>query len=1017
MKATKVLTIFFFLFSAYFVFAGTTGKIVGIITDSESGDPLIGVNVIIEGTTLGAATDMDGYYVILNVPPGRHHLKASMMGYRAVTVTGVRVNIDLTTSQDIKMAPIAVDLGEVVVVAERPVVQPDISASQVNLNIKDVEALPVVSVASVVGLEAGVIDDLTIRGGARDQTAFVVDGFTLRDERDNTPYTGISYTAVDEIQIQTGGFNAEFGNIRSGLINVVTKEGRRDGYHLGLITRYRQPAPKHFGHSADSPESYWIRPYVDDAVCWMGTTNGAWDEYTQKQYVEFEGWNAVSEKLLLDDDPNNDLTPEAAQRLFMWEHRRELDIVKPDYDFDMSFGGPVPFISEPLGNLRFMASYRRSQDMYIIPLSDDAYRDYNAQLKLTSNLAPGMKLMIEGILGQAAGTNDNNSGYPGIFSDSWSIGSALSNGPKYIDGRMFGTDYWCPSKISRNSIGARFSHVLSPTTFYNVTLHRFASSYDTSPDRLRDTSRVYLFGNNYYVDEAPFGFQPSPSTGIVGLRMGVGMSNSRDSSEVTWWSSKFDIHSQIDRHNYIKAGVEFIYTDNAVNYASVDEFLPSGRTKSKWETYPVRGAVYVQDKLEFEGMIANVGLRLDYSHPGGEWYVYDPYDKAFSAKYSLGIDTLLAKEPTKRIFNLSPRLGIAFPITVNSKLFFNYGHFRQMPTPENLYLLRRETLTNHVTRLANPNNPLPKTISYESGYEHNLFNQFHVRLMGYYKDSSLQSRLVRYVSSDNKVNYSLTEPNSYRDTRGFELTIRKNRGEWVRGFINYTYEVTTYGNFGFYYYYENPVEQRRYESETRSHYQEKPIPRPYARANIDFFTPKPFGPKFFGIHPLEDWRLNVLGTWRSGYHLTWTGGGTIPGIVNNVQWRDHYNVDLRLSKSYQIGGAGIQFFMDVTNVFNFKYMTRYGFVDPIDYNGYMKSLHLPAEIGDELGYGNIPGDDRPGDYRTVPYEPYDPDDPDEERKKRILETKAYIDMPNQQYLTFLDPRNIFWGLKVSFDIK
>ena len=1052
----KIILVFVLIlfFSTQLVFAGTTGKIAGVVTDAENGAPLPGANIIIEGTTMGAAVGLNGYYVILNVPPGTYTLKASMMGYAVMTITQVRVNIDLTATIDFKMKPEVLMGEEVQVVAERPVVQKDVSASQANLSVADIEALPVVSVEGVVALEAGV-RGMTIRGGGSDQTAFMVNGFTMRDERDNSPYTAISYTAIDEIQIQTGGFSAEYGNIRSGLIHVTTKEGKKDAYHFGLIARYRPAGPKHFGHSPNSPESYWIRPYVDDDVCWTGTD--AWDKYTQRQYPGFEGWNSIVEQKLNNADPDDDLTPEAAQRLFLWEHRRQLDIAKPDYDVDLSFGGPIPFISEQLGNLRFFTSYRSSQEMYLVPLSDDAFRDYNWQLKLTSDIKPGMKLTIDGLLGQQTGTTSSRSGGPGIFDASWEIAEDLSRGPKYIDGRMYGTDYWCPTTILRNSVGAKLSHVLSPKTFYEVTLQRFASEYDNNPGARRDTSRVNKFGNNYYVDEAPFGFQPWPSTGIVGLRMGVGFSNSRDSSKIAVYSSKFDITSQIDKYNNIKAGIEFVYVDNNVNYAIIDSALTGSNQYSKWHTFPKRAALYIQDKLEFKSMIATLGLRLDYSHAGGQWYAYDnPYAEAFSAANYALIDTLVDKESTKRIFNLSPRLGIAFPITINSKLFFNYGHFRQIPTPENLYLIRRYEGSKALSRLANPNNPLPKTIAYELGYEHNIFNQFLLRLAGYYKDSSDQSRLVNYINLKNTVDYDVTEPNSYRDTRGFEFTLRKNRGNWVQGFINYTYQVTTYGYFGFRYYYENRSEQRSYERETRHHYQEKPVPRPFGRANVDFFTPISFGPKFLGIHPLGDWRLNVLADWRAGLWDTWTGGGAVPGIVNNVQWKDYQNVDLRFSKNFKFGRANVQFFIDMNNVFNYKYMTSsQGFVDAEDYNHYMKSLHLPIPEDDikKMGYVNIYGDDHPGDYRRpgVAYQPIEahqdisevpPNDiisrviyyeastdkylnysngqwaeVEKSRMKKVLDDKAYIDMPNQEFFAFLNPRNIFWGLRVSFDIR
>lgn len=1003
-----------FLFT-YHASGFSNGKISGIVIDAKTKAPLAGVNVSIVNTNKGSATDTKGYFAILNVPPGTYDIRVSMIGYAKTTITNVRVNIDLTTTVNVELTEESLEVEGVTIIAERPVIQKDIASSQSNLGREEIEVLPAVSVDEVVAMEAGV-RGLTIRGGDSDQTAFMVNGFTMRDERDNSPYTAVSYTAVEEIKIQTGGFSAEFGNVRSGLINVVTKEGSKDSYHFGFLGRYKPPRPKHFGHSPISPDSYWIRPYVDDDVCWNGT--GSWDEFTQKQYPQFEGWNAVAARTLLNDDVSDDLTPEAAQRVWLWEHRRLLDIADPDYDVDASLGGPVPLVGKKLGNLRFFTSYRRTRSMYLVPLSDDAYRDYNMQVKLTSDILPAMKLTIEGMSGQQAGTTSSTSGTPGLFTSAWGIASALSMGPKYIDGRMYGTDYWSPSAIQRNSIGAKLSHAISKRTFYEFKIQRFASYYDTNPGRMRDNSKIYRFGNDYFVDESPFGWEPFPSTGIVGLRMGVGMSNARDSSRISTWSSNFNLNSQLNQFNNLKAGFELIYTDNNVNYARIDSSLTGSNQFSRWHTYPVRAALYVEDKLELNRMIATFGLRLDYSHGGGTWYDYDnPYTDAFSAANYEAIDTLLNKVPTKHIFNLSPRMGVAFPVSVNSKFYFNYGHFRQMPLPENLYLIRRWAETQALSQLANPNNPLPRTVEYELGYEHNVMNMFLVRLAGYYKDSKDQSRLVRYQDLKNTVSYLVSEPNSYQDTRGFELTLRKSRGEWINGFFNYTYEVTTSGYFGFGTYYENLSQQRMYESETRTHYQEKPVPRPFARLNVDFYTPDGFGPELLGAKPLEGWRLNVLADWQAGLYATWTGGGVIPGIQYNVQWRDYFNLDLRFSKNFHFRDLDIEFFLDINNATNYRYMSSsLGFVDAEDYNNYMKSLHLPAKIGDKLDYGNIPGNDRPGDFRTVPYEPYDPNDPDEEHRKYVLENKAYIDMPNQEFFTFLNPRSYYWGLRFTLNL-
>jgi len=1046
-----IMILFVFLAPAK---ASTTGKIAGTITDKKTGEPLIGVNVLLEGTSFGAATNLEGYYVILNVPPGSYNMKATYIGYQSSKIVGIRINIDQTTIVDVQLDEENIQMGEVIIVASAPVVQQDVSSSRANISAAEIEVLPTTDANRAISLQAGIqfgADGPIIRGGAANQTAYIVNGLTLRDERDNTPYTTLSLTAVEDIQVQTGGFNAEFGNIRSGIVNVVTKEGSKDKYTFSLVTRYRPAGPKNFGGSVHSPDSYWIRPYIDDAVAWTGTKNGSWNEFTQKQYQEFEGWLSVSEKLLNDDDPNNDLSPRAAQELFLWQHRRNLDIKKPDYEVDMSFGGPVPVIGKDLGNLRFFASYRREREMYLIPLSTDSYQDYAATLKLTADLGEGKKLMFDGLYGEQSGTNNNNSGLPGIFRSNSSIASSLTS-VSYIDARIFGTDYWAPTNVLRMSTGLKFTHVLNPTTFYEAIISRFASDYNTNPGRRRnDTTYIARFGNNYWVDESPFGWQEAPSTGIgSGMRMGVGMSNSRDSSFIAVYTAKFDITSQLNKYNQVKAGFEINYTDNRTNYASVDKFLQSGRSQSKWETTPIRGGLYVQDKLEFEGMIANVGVRIDYLDPSGEWYVYDPFNNAFSSRNSLGIDTLLPKEATAKQLTVSPRIGIAFPITVDSKLFFNYGHQRSIPTPENLYLLRRYSDNNAVTRLANPNNPLEKTIQYELGYEHNLFDQFLLRLAGYYKDVSQQPALVTFTNRDNSVNYSVSQPNSYADIRGFEFTLTKNRGNWVQGFVNYTYQVTTSGRFGFAQYYENLAAQRQYEREARDQYQEKPVPRPFARANVNFFTPSDYGPVYEGLFPLADWRLTLLGEWTSGYYLTWTGGGSIPGIINNVQWNDYFNVDLRLSKAFKFGSLNLEFFMDVSNLLNYKYMTQYGFIDGKDYEAYMKSLHLPAEIGDPLKYGNIPGEDRPGDYRirgeftpmlsspttteiTTPstaaiyyisqsgkYMQYKNDawvQVDQGRIDDILDNKQYIDMPNQNYFTFLGLRDINWGLKLSFELR
>lgn len=1013
------------------------------------GEPLPGVNVIIQGTTQGTATDTDGYYQILNVGPGTYTLRVSFVGFTPVVIEEVEVNINLTTEVDIEMAEQTFEGEEVIVIAEKPIVQKDVSSSQANISKENIDALPVASVTDVVGLQAGV-EGLSIRGSGADEVAFNLNGFTLRSGRDNSPFTGISVTSVENVQVQTGGFNAEYGNLRSGIVNVTSKEGNADRYTVDGLIRITPPQPKNVGQDINSPNSYWLRPYLDDEVAWTGTNNGAWDRYTQQNYPSFQGWNAFSQGLLADDDPNNDLTPEAAQQAFLYQHRKDFAITEPDYEIDLTVGGPIPVISDKLGDLRFSSSLRQTQTMYIVPLSRDRYEQTTFQSKLTSNVGHGMKLSFDGMYSKETGTGASQAGNPGFFVSPAGIAGSMDQ-VSFIESRLYSTDYWAPSERISSNIGAQFTHSVSDNTFYEIKINNYFTKSSTNPGDFRDTTDVVTIGGVGF-SEAPFGFFDETSFGLAsGMRMGVGMSTSRDSSEVSDLNVNFAITSQLDRFNLVKAGIDFSRTNSRVNYGSFDKVLPSGRTRSVWNTTPYRVAAYVQDKLEFQGMIANLGLRLTYNDPNVAWYDYDPFTDLFAPGNASALDTASKSDVDPQIV-LQPRLGVSFPITEESKLFFNYGHFVQLPDPENLYLVRIEPFTNTVTRLAAPGNKLPKTVAYELGFEQNLFNNYLVRISGYYKDLSNQPIQVSFTGRDNS-SYSVSRPYSYEDIRGIELTLRKQRGRFFWGEVNYTYDVQTTGFFGTLENYENPFQQREYERLTADNDITKSTPRPYARLQLYFQTPYDIGPEFLGGHPLGGWQFVPLVTWRAGDKFTYTGGGSIPGVVDNVQYRDSWGTSLRLTKRVDLGnGSNLRFFADVSNVINRRNFNIFnsGLIDGNDYLDYMASLHLPKGTLREINLidSRVPGNDKPGDYRPadVDYVPIEATtdlgtitnpngralyyntqeskyyqyengsfvEADKKYVNKVLDDKAYINMPNQRFFNFLDPRTIRFGVRFSF---
>ena len=274
------------------LWSGTTGKIDGKVIDKNTGDSQPGVNVVVLGTSLGAATDINGEYTILQVPPGTYKVQVSFIGYKKIVVDNVRVFIDQTARVNVSLEQEAIEVGETIVLAERNVIKPDVASSVVAVSGEELKTIPVANVTDVMGMQAG-INNGQIRGGNLDQALFLVDGVTMRDPRNNQALTKVAMSTIREVSIERGGFNAEYGQVQAGIVNIVTNEGKEKGYSASFNIKMTPPAAKYFQGKnmpdVNDPTSYWLRSYFDPAVCWTGTTSGAWDAYTQSKYYTFEG--------------------------------------------------------------------------------------------------------------------------------------------------------------------------------------------------------------------------------------------------------------------------------------------------------------------------------------------------------------------------------------------------------------------------------------------------------------------------------------------------------------------------------------------------------------------------------------------------------------------------------------------------------------------------------------------------------------------------------------------------------
>ena len=223
-------------------FAGTTGKITGVVTDKTTGKPIPGAAVSVEGTVLGALTDEDGRYVILNVPVGTYTVKANLVGFTAVQSVNVGVSVDLTTYENFELSEQAVEMAPITVTMQRPLVIQDQTSSLRIVDEQQIQNMPTRGYQDIVGLQAGVVryndnpnvrfrgdrensntGQINMRGGRASEVAYFVDGFSQQDPLTGLSTSQINNNSIEEVSVVSGGFNAEYGLIMSGAVNITTK--------------------------------------------------------------------------------------------------------------------------------------------------------------------------------------------------------------------------------------------------------------------------------------------------------------------------------------------------------------------------------------------------------------------------------------------------------------------------------------------------------------------------------------------------------------------------------------------------------------------------------------------------------------------------------------------------------------------------------------------------------------------------------------------------------------------------
>ncbi len=512
------------LLAATSAFAATTGTISGTVTDAGGG-PLPGVAVTVEGTRLGASTDVDGQFIILLAPPGSHSVTAYLIGYTSTTVTDVQVSADLTSRVDFRLQQEAIEVDAIIVTAQRDPIRVDVTSSQTIVDAQRVAEMPVNQMLNVLNYQPGVNvvrgNELEIRGGGPSEIRFQVDGVDRTDGTTGKGHTQLNQVLVSEVTLLTGGFNAEYGNVRSGMVNVIVKEGSERGSLIPWVAAaatYAPPQKKHHGPGAyDRDEyDYWRLLDTDSAITggpiyWPDlyektSTDTAFMSYVETrraQYRVHQGWNEVLKSAnssgLRYGPPymHNGWTMDDIKEAWAWETNMDEQVWQyshdPDIAADIAMGWALP---KKFGGI--VLGYSYNKEMTTVPALVPYYRDRQFEAKLTLSPIDNLKMNVGYTLADSRSTG----GAAGVLVQS-SEGVATAGIPRGDDpvslrspteliktmneddsaeNNKTNLSYSAPLTSEFSQIMGTLTYTLSPRTYFTASFGRSETSWSLKRD-------------------------------------------------------------------------------------------------------------------------------------------------------------------------------------------------------------------------------------------------------------------------------------------------------------------------------------------------------------------------------------------------------------------------------------------------------------------------------------------------------------------------------------------------------
>jgi hypothetical protein len=882
--------------------AGDTGKLAGKITDSESGEPLVGCNVIITGKWagdveeplnlfLGSSTDMEGDYYILNIPPGEYTVKASYVGYQPQIITRVQIKIDITTRLDFQLSLQSIQTEEVVVKAfSTTKVEIDVTATKQTYNISQMEGIAgVADIADILELQADVIDD-HFRGGRVGEALYLIGGGTIVNPLDKKRAFNPIVIGLEQVEVYTSGFSAEYGNAQSGVVNMVAKEGGNQ-WESRLEMSTTPPQYKTWNGSPYSPQNLYFYNTLLNTEVWLA------ENPTQPGRSLFDPGYGFGSVYLPERNvwPPNPLKLEDSLKIARLGQISWMQSIRSagleydntyDYRVDFSTGGPLS------DKLKIFIAGRENKSWPIIPTP-------NADLS---------RQLITNFSYQA---NANNKLKFRVIYDYKFANILTSNWLRWLFDRTFSV-----SKSSQitTQFGADWQHILNPSTYFDVRFSMLNTSLE---------EKVELLAPGQFIEEYANKTNWVDYTGPSAHRVGRLNDDSGDDKTRSYdFSGSFT--NQVNKQNLIKAGLQFTYYDLNVN-RDMNFFDAGGYRKVQFEAFPYEGALFVQDKLEFEGLIANVGLRLDFYNLNASYFadIYSPlrnpyYDesKPYLERGFYYDQDLAAKEESKLYSKLQPRIGISFPISEYSVFHINYGTFTQRPSFSQIFY-SQVTRFNEIEILGNPRLKPENTKAYDIGLVNSFPIGIKLDVSAYYKDVTNLVQTAYYFDQQQTV-YRTYINRDYADIKGFHVSVEMTESQ-IKGYIRYNYEAATGKSSNDLNapvtYFENPAVGQEaielpdpedvYLDYDRTH---------KAVVNLRYKTPKTFGFNLGNFYPLADLNFSVTFKLYTGRPYTYDVTGQ--GLKFNKRTPTERDLRLRIEKSVPLGKNNLVIYGEGFNLLN-----------------------------------------------------------------------------------------------------